>query len=105
MALILQNLILTVQTSILKLIEKMTLEKKRQYKGTFSHILFNHTSEIFNFIRNFKAVKADRNYINVTACTDFIEELSEKFDLPLTNYFIKLKRLLPYRNSLTIFMN
>lgn len=59
-----------------------------------------HTSEIFNFIRNFKAVKADRNYINITACTDFIEELSEKFDLPLTNYFLtetQIKSIFNYK--------
>lgn len=46
------------------------------------------TSEIFNFIRKFKATKADSKYINTTAYTDFIDNLSEIFDLPLTNYFL-----------------
>jgi len=46
------------------------------------------TSEIFNFIRNFKATKAETKYINTTTSSSFINELSEKLKLPLTNYFL-----------------
>jgi len=46
------------------------------------------SSEIFNFIKDFKAVKAESKYINTTTYSDFIDDLSEKFDLPLTNYFL-----------------
>ena len=45
-------------------------------------------SEIFNFIRNFKVTKADNKYINATTYSDFIDDLSKLFDLPLTNYFL-----------------
>jgi transposase len=46
------------------------------------------TSEVFNFIRNFKAIKTGFKYINTTTYTDFINDLSKIFDLPLTNYFL-----------------
>lgn len=46
------------------------------------------TSEIFNFIRNFRATKAEIKYINTTTHSNFIDELSKIFNLPLTNYFL-----------------
>lgn len=47
----------------------------------------NHSaSEIFNFIKNFKLVKADDRYINITTASDFIRRLSTLFHLPLMNY-------------------
>ena len=46
------------------------------------------TSEVFNFIKNFKATKSDRNYINTTTYTDFINDFSNITGLPLTNYFL-----------------
>ncbi len=46
------------------------------------------TSEIFGFIRNFKATKAETKYINTTTSSDFINDLSHIFGLPLTNYFL-----------------
>ena len=46
------------------------------------------TSEIFDFIRKFKATKGERKYINTTIRTDFIDDLSELFGLPLTNYYL-----------------
>jgi len=46
------------------------------------------TSDIFNFIKNFKVTKADTKYINTTTSSSFITELSEKLKLPLTNYFL-----------------
>jgi len=46
------------------------------------------TSEVFSFIKNFKATKADRNYINTTTYTDFINDFSNISGLPLTNYHL-----------------
>ena len=46
------------------------------------------SSEIFDFIRNFKATKADSKYINTTIYSDVINNLSNRFGLPLTNYFL-----------------
>jgi transposase len=46
------------------------------------------TSEIFNFIRNFRATKAEIKYINTTTHSNFIDKLSKIFNLPLTNYFL-----------------
>ncbi len=58
------------------------------------------TSEIFDFIRKFKATKADSKYINTTTYTDFIEELSDFSGLPLTNYFLsetQIKSMFNYK--------
>jgi len=58
------------------------------------------SSEIFKFIRDFKAVKAESKYINTTTNSGFINDLSEKFDLPLTNYFLtetQIKSILNYK--------
>lgn len=58
------------------------------------------TSEIFNFIRNFKATKAESKYINTTTCSDFINDLSKLFNLPLTNYFLtetQIKSMFNYK--------
>lgn len=46
------------------------------------------TSEIFGFIKKSKATKAETKYINTTTSNSFINELSEKLKLPLTNYFL-----------------
>lgn len=46
------------------------------------------SSEIFDFIKNFKATKADNKYINTTTYSDIIDNLSNRFRLPLTNYFL-----------------
>lgn len=46
------------------------------------------TSEIYNFIRNFRATKAEIKYINTTTYSNFIDDLSKLFKLPLTNYFL-----------------
>jgi transposase len=58
------------------------------------------TSDIFNFVRNFKVTKAESKYINITTYTNFINELSEKFNLPLTHYFLtegQIKSMLKYK--------
>lgn len=46
------------------------------------------TSDIFQFIKDFKVTKGETKYINTTKSTDFIEELAAKLKLPLTNYFL-----------------
>lgn len=46
------------------------------------------TSEIFQFIRDFKVTKGETKYINTTKSTGFIHELEKKLQLPLTNYFL-----------------
>lgn len=52
------------------------------------------TSEICNFIRDFKLVKIDDNrYINLTRTSDFIVNLADKLNMPLTNYYITEKQI------------
>jgi transposase len=46
------------------------------------------TNEIFQFIKDFKVTKAEAKYINTTTYSGFINNLSEMFGLPLTNYFL-----------------
>ncbi len=46
------------------------------------------TLEIFSFIKDFKVTEAENKYINTTTYSDFINDLAEKFHLPLTNYFL-----------------
>lgn len=46
------------------------------------------TSDIFQFIKDFKVTKGETKYINTTKSTDFIHELDAKMKLPLTNYFL-----------------
>lgn len=46
------------------------------------------TSDIFQFIKDFKVTKGETKYINTTKSTDFIHELAAKLKLPLTNYFL-----------------
>jgi transposase len=58
------------------------------------------TSEVFSFIKNFKATKADRNYINTTTYTDFINDFSNISGLPLTNYHLtetQVKSIFKYK--------
>jgi transposase len=57
-------------------------------------------SQIFGFIKNFRVTKAEHKYINTTTYSDFIDDLSKKFGLPLTNYFlteIQLKSMVNYK--------
>ena len=46
------------------------------------------SSDIFNFLKDFKAVKSESKNINTTTYSIFIDNLSKKLDLPLTNYFL-----------------
>lgn len=57
-------------------------------------------SGIFNFIKNFRVTKAESKYINTATYTDFIGELTKKFNLPLTHYFLtdgQIKSILKYK--------
>ena len=57
------------------------------------------TSEIFDFMRDFRVTWAETKYINTTTSTDFINGLAEKTGLPLMNYFLtktQIKSLLNY---------
>lgn len=58
------------------------------------------TSEVLCFIKKFKATKAENKYINTTTYSDFINDLSTKFGLPLTHYFLtetQIKSILNYK--------
>ena len=46
------------------------------------------SSEIFAFIKGFRATKAEHKYINTTTYSNFINDLSSRFGLPLTHYFL-----------------
>lgn len=61
------------------------LERILQFK------VFNNqysTTELFNFIKGFKATKAENKYINTTTYSSFINDISKTLNLPLTNYFL-----------------
>ena len=73
------------------------LERIFQFK-----ILGNKYSatEIFDFIKKFKATKAETKYINTTTYTNFINNLSTITELPLTNYFLtetQIKSIFNYK--------
>jgi len=73
------------------------LERILQFK-----ILGNEyaTSDIFQFMKDFKVTKGENKYINTTKSTDFIHGLSSKLKLPLTNYFLtetQIKSILKYK--------
>ena len=58
------------------------------------------TSEIIDFIKKFKATKGETKYINTTTYSNFINDLSEIFGLPLTNYFLtesQIKSIFNYK--------
>lgn len=44
--------------------------------------------DIFHFFRDFTVTKAEIKYINTTTSSKFITDLSKRFHLPLTNYFL-----------------
>ena len=80
------------------------LQKEERIKGHFLicylavllerifqfHILKKEYSsnEIIKFIKDFKVVKADNKYINISFNSNFINELAERYDLPLTHYLL-----------------
>ena len=80
------------------------LQKEERIKGHFLicylavllerifqfHILKKEYSsnEIIKFIKDFKVVIADNKYINISFNSNFINELAERYDLPLTHYLL-----------------
>lgn len=57
-------------------------------------------TEIFHFLKDFKVTKAETKYINTAKSLSVINALAEKFNLPLTNYFLtetQIKSILNYR--------
>lgn len=46
------------------------------------------THDIFRFFKDFTVTEAETKYINTTTSSMFINELSNKLRLPLTNYFL-----------------
>ena len=47
------------------------------------------TEELIDFIRKFRVVKLERNeYVNITASSEFIKNLSDEMGLPVTNYYL-----------------
>ena len=58
------------------------------------------TTEIFQFIKDFKVTRGESKYINTTKSSDFIHELALRSKLPLTNYFLsetQIKSILKYK--------
>ena len=51
------------------------------------------SSDIFSFIKGFKVTKAERKHINTTTESELINDLSDKFDLPLNHYFLSDKQI------------
>ena len=52
------------------------------------------TSEICNFIREFRVVKINENrYINMTRASKFITELAYKLGQPITNYYLTERQI------------
>lgn len=60
------------------------------------------TNEIFDFIKKFKVVESENQYINVTTTSTFIRELDKRLSLPLTNYYLtpsQIKKVLNWKLS------
>ena len=59
------------------------------------------SEELFNFFKGFKVAKiSDKKYINMSKLSNFIIELTEKTNLPLTSYFLsdgEIKKMLSHR--------
>lgn len=51
------------------------------------------THQIMKFIRNFRIVKGESKYINITPSSPFIREFEEKTGLPLTNYYLTERQI------------
>lgn len=57
------------------------------------------TSDVFKFIKEFKATKGENKYINTTRDSVFINDLAAKYHLPLTNYFLSETQIKSIFNS------
>jgi len=56
-------------------------------------------SEIFHFIKNFKAIKLDSQYINAATKSNLINDLSALFNLSLNNYFLSETQIRSFFNN------
>lgn len=50
-------------------------------------------TQIFDFMKGFRLVKADSKYINITRSSAFIKELSDKLALPLENCYLTQRQV------------
>ena len=57
------------------------------------------SGEIIRFIRDFNIVKACNQYINLAKKSDFIKDISERFNLPLENYNLKQSEVSKIMNN------
>lgn len=58
------------------------------------------TQQIMRFIRDFRVVKGESRYINVTTSSQFIRDLERITSLPLTNYYLterQIRRIFNYK--------
>lgn len=51
------------------------------------------SSDIFSFMKGFKVTKSERKHINTTTESELINDLSDKFELPLNHYFLSDKQI------------
>lgn len=51
------------------------------------------SEDIFTFLKGFKVTKAERKHINTTTESELINDMSDKFNLPLNHYFLSDKQL------------
>jgi transposase len=61
------------------------------------------TSEIYGFMKNFKATNAERKYINTTTNSVFINDFATLSGLPLTHYYLsetQMKSIFNYKLNL-----
>lgn len=65
---------------------------KSEYLISYA-IIINSTSEIMKFIRNFRVIKGENKYINITSSSDFIKDLEIMTNLPLTNYYLTERQI------------
>lgn len=57
-------------------------------------------SEVFKFLKGFNVTKGERKYINTTTNSPLIEDLTKRFNLPITNYHLtetNIKSLFNYK--------
>ena len=59
------------------------------------------SQQLINFIREFRVVAVNENqYINLLSSSDFVKDLADKLELPITNYFFnnsQIKKMLNHR--------
>lgn len=52
------------------------------------------SSQLYDFIRNYEILKdTDTNYINISSCSEVINKLTDRFKLPLKNFYLSDKQI------------